>query len=191
MEATLAHSWGGTRRSRGMGPLVEFDLDQRTVADHPVQVVSLPRAGDVRQDLAALGLVVDHARDRRQVGPRPALQVKCEVRVGLEVQQPLALPRIGRAADVRPPMLWNTISSRRASPLLRPFVVMSIVCPRSSAASIASFVTATSIRDIRRRKLVFPREGWPANAAAGRMSRSCSQRARPRRLPDGSATRRP
>src|SRR2546430_836867 len=42
-------------------------------------------------------------------------------------------------------MLWNTISSRRGSPLLRPVVVMSIVCPRSSAASIASFVAAMSV----------------------------------------------
>src|SRR5207237_638376 len=39
-------------------------------------------------------------------------------------------------------MLWNTISSRRGCPLRRPLVVMSIVCPRWSAASIVSFVTA-------------------------------------------------
>src|SRR2546428_6561506 len=42
-------------------------------------------------------------------------------------------------------MLWSTISSRRGFPLRRPVVVISIVCPRSSAASIASLVRAICV----------------------------------------------
>src|SRR6185312_4015644 len=61
--------------------------------------VPLPRARDMRQDLAPLGLVVDHAGDGRKVGTRLALEMKGEVRVRLEVEQPLALARVGRAAD--------------------------------------------------------------------------------------------
>src|SRR5437660_3196076 len=45
---------------------------------------------------------------------------------------------------MRPSMLWKTISMRRGSPLRRPVVEMSIVCPRSSAASIAFFAGAMS-----------------------------------------------
>src|SRR5438105_1637819 len=52
------------------------------------------------QDVSPLRFIVDHSCNGRQVGPRPALEMKREVRVSLEVQEPLALPRIGRAADV-------------------------------------------------------------------------------------------
>src|SRR5690349_6663613 len=50
-------------------------------------------------------------------------------------------------------MLWKTISIRRGCPLRRPVVVMSIVCPRSSAASISAFVATQ--RSIRMRTRLF------------------------------------
>src|SRR6267142_5482494 len=52
-------------------------------------------------------------------------------------------------------MLWKTISMRRGSPVRRPVVVMSIVCPRSSAVSIASCVAAISTSFITRVRSVF------------------------------------
>src|SRR5690348_1370249 len=50
-------------------------------------------------------------------------------------------------------MLWKTISIRRGCPLRRPVVVMSIVCPRPSAASISAFVATQ--RTIRARTRLF------------------------------------
>src|ERR1700704_911019 len=64
---------------------------------------------------------------------------------------------------MRPLMLWKTISIRRGSPLRRPVVVMSMVCPRSSAVSTASFVAAMSITLISGASSVFPkRSALPA-----------------------------
>src|SRR6266550_81439 len=95
-------------RIRLVGPqtrvseLFECDFDQRAVANHPVNVVALPDPGNVRQDLAALGLVLDDSSCGGQIGPRPSLQMKCEMRICLEVEQPLALSRIRSSADVDP-----------------------------------------------------------------------------------------
>src|SRR5207248_6479116 len=78
------------------------DFDQRAVADHRLQVVAVPCPSDVRQDLAPLRLVIDHTRNRRKVGSGLALEVKRELKVGLEVPQPATLPGRWHATDVDP-----------------------------------------------------------------------------------------
>jgi hypothetical protein len=50
------------------------------------------------------------------------------VRLGLEVVDPARVRRLGEPEmTMRPSMLWKTSSMRRALPVRRPFVVMSIV----------------------------------------------------------------
>src|SRR5207244_7746875 len=84
--------------------LVESNLDQRAVAHHPIQVVAVPCASDVRQDGPPLRLVVDHPGRGSKVGTRPALQVEVEVWICLEVEQPSPLSRVRSAADVDSPV---------------------------------------------------------------------------------------
>src|SRR5579859_1194977 len=70
----------------------EVDLDQGAVMDHFLEVVALPRAGDVGEDLAALGLILDDPRRRRQVGSHFALEVEGQLGVRVEVGEPSAPP---------------------------------------------------------------------------------------------------
>src|SRR5215471_16333604 len=86
------------------GSLIEGHLDKWAEPHHPIDVVAAPGARNEREDPPALRLVIDHARGGGQVGPRPTLQVKFEVRVCLEVAEPRALPGRRNAADVDAPI---------------------------------------------------------------------------------------
>src|SRR5256714_3127848 len=71
---------------------------------HLVEIVSLPRAGDVGQDAEALRLVVYDPRGCRQVDGRPALQVERKAGIALQVEQPVSLRRTRDATDVDTPL---------------------------------------------------------------------------------------
>src|SRR5207248_2236087 len=99
---------GGPLLPRSGGELVERDLDQWAEADHRLQVLLVPRGlDDLAEDLAPLLLVRDDAGRPGQVchgrpGHAPAFQVKCEMRICLEVGDPGTLAWAGHAADVGP-----------------------------------------------------------------------------------------
>src|SRR5216683_548734 len=81
---------------------VQKHLDQRALLDHPVHVIAPPRARDVGQELAALIHVPDDPRCRPQVRLHLTLQVEREVRVRVQVGEPVAPPRRRHATDVDP-----------------------------------------------------------------------------------------
>src|SRR5207245_10295396 len=91
-----AQPWRGRSGTVGL----EADLDQRAVADHTLQVVPLPGTRDVREDPAPFGPIVNDPSSRQQVGLCLALDVKAEMRIRFDVQQPPALPRIRASADL-------------------------------------------------------------------------------------------
>src|SRR5689334_5765982 len=86
--ATFPSSKASPEQSGGAFLFWKGDLDQRTVADHRLEIVTVPRASDVRQNLATLAVLGDDSRPRRKVCLDATLEVKDEIGVSLEVGQP-------------------------------------------------------------------------------------------------------
>ena len=119
--------WTGRRRPSGARrdlDAVERDLDERAGRGHRLDVHAAPHGHDVAEDRQPFRLVGDDPRRRRQVGLDRALEMEREVRIGLEVVDPVAGPLARPAGDLDmaaevvehdldPPRLPGAASRRR------------------------------------------------------------------------------